>query len=59
MYPEFADAFSTNLEITFNLRDVSTLFMDKFLILSITGGISKLFVQQVCFLGFGSFLCRK
>lgn len=35
MYPEFADAFSTNLEITFNLRDVSTLFIrDKFFVLS-------------------------
>lgn len=54
MYPEFADAFSTNLEITFNLRDVSTLFMDKFLILSIIG-ISKLFCSTSSFFGVWKF----
>lgn len=27
LYPEFAEEFSRNLEITFNLRDVSLLYM--------------------------------
>ena len=29
MYPEFWESFSTNLEITFNLRDVSTYMIYK------------------------------
>ena len=37
LYPEFAESFSNNLEVTFNLRDVSCshqtscMLMDKFL----------------------------
>ena len=26
LYPEFAESFSANLEVTFNLRDVSTAY---------------------------------
>jgi CRP-like cAMP-binding protein len=50
MYPEFAESFSSNLEITFNLRDVSQI-----LILSKTLQYSTI-ASYICF---GSFIHRK